>query len=67
MIEARGVHLSPAESRALGRAISRIVGILIRDLGWGWGLTAAGGMMLAGWAAWTAPTWWSAVRDWLDE
>lgn len=65
------VHLSPVGSRALGRAVSRIVGILIRDLGWGWGLTAAGGMMLAGWAAWTAPTWapalWDAVCDWFDE
>lgn len=64
-------HLSPSESRALSRAISRIAGILIRDLGWGWGLTAAGGMALVGWAAWTAPTWvpalWGAVCDWFDE
>jgi hypothetical protein len=60
-------HLTPAESRALGRAISRIVGILIRDLGWGWGLTVAVSTAFVGWAAWTAPTWWNALMDWLEQ
>lgn len=64
---AASARLTPAESRAIGRAVSRIVGILIRDLGWGWGIAAVGGMALAGYAAWTFPTWWNWFLDWLDE
>lgn len=63
-------HLSPAASRAIGR----FVGLLIRELGYGWGALAALGLFGAGWAAWTLPTWWpwmqdqwDKVLDWLDE
>lgn len=60
-------HLTPEESRALGRAIARIAGVLIRDLGWGWALMVVGSLGLAGYAAWTFPTWWNWFLDWLDE
>lgn len=59
-------RLTAAESHALARAVSRIIGILIRDLGWGWGLAAAGGSVLVGYAAWTFPTWWDWFLDWLE-
>lgn len=63
MLAAARIHLSPAESRALSRAI----GWLVRELGWGWGMTAVGGIAVAGWAAWTFPTWWAWIQDWMDE
>jgi len=58
--------MTSAESRALARAISRIAGYLIRELGWGWGAAAMLGAVGVGWAAWTAPTWWSWFLDWLE-
>lgn len=60
-------HITPAESRALARAVGRIVGYLIRELGWGWGVLTALGALGLGWAAWTASTWWPFFRDWLEQ
>lgn len=65
MFEARA-RLSPEESRALGRFFVVVARLIVR-MGWGWGVLTALAVATAGWAVWTFPTWWGAVRDWLDE
>lgn len=65
MLEARA-RLSPEESRALGRFFVAVVRLLVH-MGWGWGALTMLGMVTAGWAAWTFPTWWAWIQDWIDE
>lgn len=60
------VHLSPEESRAIARFFVAVARVLIR-MGYGWGALAALGVLGAGYAAWTAPTWWNWFRDWLEQ
>lgn len=65
MFEARA-RLSPEGSRAIGRFFVSLTRLLVR-MGWGWGVLTVLGVLGAGWAVWTFPTWSGAVRDWLDE
>ena len=58
--------MSPEESRAIGRFFVSVARLLIR-MGWGWGALTALGVLCAGWAVWTAPTWWNWFRDWLEQ
>lgn len=57
------IHLTPAESRALGRFFTD----LVRHLGWGWGSATFAGIAGTALAVWTAPDWWPVVRDWLNQ
>lgn len=60
------VRLSPAEREAIARFFVTVARMFVR-MGWGWAALTTLGVLGAGWAAWMAPTWWPAVRDWLDE
>lgn len=67
LIPVASARLTPSESRAIARAIGRLISLVVQDLGWTWGLVALGGTALVGYAAWTAPMWWDWIRDWLDQ
>lgn len=58
-------NLTPAQRRALARAVEDLVRFLVHTVGWGWcaaifGLLAAGGTAL-----WTFDDWWPPVSEWL--
>lgn len=59
-------HLSPEESRAIARLFVAVARLLTR-MGYGWAALTVLGVLGVGWAAWTTPTWWAAVRNWLDQ
>lgn len=62
-----GVHLTPAESRALARAVEDLVRYLVVHLGWGWGSLVIGALAALGAAGWNFDVWWPPIREWLEK
>lgn len=60
------IRLSPAEREAVARFVIAAARMFIR-MGWGWAALTTLGVLGAGWAAWTFPTWWNWFLDWLEE
>lgn len=65
MLEARA-RISPEEAHALGRFLVAVARLLAR-MGYGWATLSVLGVLCAGWAAYTAPTWWNTIREWMDQ
>jgi len=69
VIAARGggrINLTPEQREALGRLIVALFRLVAR-LGWAWGTVTVLGVAVLGAAVWTVPTWWPALRDWLEQ
>ena len=68
-VVARGggrVRLTPEQRETLGRMIVALFRLVAR-LGWTWGTVTVLGVAVLGTAVWTVPTWWPALRDWLEQ